>query len=48
MFQWLGLCAFPAEGAGSIFGQGTKIPPVTQGAAKKGKIKILQDKDKKF
>ena len=24
--QWLGLCAFSAEGQGSIPGQGTKIP----------------------
>ena len=24
--QWLGLCAFTAEGAGSFPGQGTKIP----------------------
>ena len=26
MVQWLGLRAFTAEGAGSIPGQGTKIP----------------------
>ena len=48
MFQWLGICAFTAEGAGLISGQGTNTPPVIQGAAKEGKIKILQDKDKKF
>ena len=46
--QWLGLRAFTAEGAGSISGQGTEIPPVTQGVAQKVKIKILWDKDKKF
>ena len=28
--QWLGLCAFSAEGQGSIPGQGTKIPRVTR------------------
>ena len=27
--QWLGLCAFTAEGLGSIPGQGTKIPQAT-------------------
>ena len=26
MVQWLGFCAFTAEGAGSIPGRGTKIP----------------------
>ena len=26
--QWLGLCAFTAEGPGSIPGQGTKIPQI--------------------
>ena len=27
--QWLGLCAFTAEGLGSIPGEGTKIPQAT-------------------
>ena len=26
MVWWLGLCAFTAEGLGSVPGQGTKIP----------------------
>ena len=30
MFQWLGICAFTAEGAGLISGQGTKIPQATE------------------
>ena len=30
MIQWLGLHAFNAKGAGSISGQGTKIPQATQ------------------
>ena len=33
MVQWLGLCAFTAEGSGLIPGQGTKIPQVAQHAA---------------
>ena len=33
--QWLRLCAFPAEGMGSIPGQGTKIPCTTQNDQKK-------------
>ena len=36
--QWLGLCAFTAEGLGSIPGQGTKIPQ----AKKKEKKAPLQ------
>ena len=30
MVQWLGLCAFTAEGPGSIPGRGTKIPQAGQ------------------
>ena len=30
MVQWLGLCAFTAEDAGSIPGLGTKIPQTAQ------------------
>ena len=33
--QWLGLCAFTAEGPGSIPGQGTKIPQATANNNKK-------------
>ena len=33
--QWLGLCAFTAEGPGSIRVQGTKIPQATQRGQKK-------------
>ena len=33
--QWLRLCAFPAEGMGSIPGQGTKILCTTQNDQKK-------------
>ena len=32
--QWLGLCAFTAEGPGSIPGQGTKILQVAQRSQK--------------
>ena len=32
--QWLGLCAFTAEGTGSIPGWGTKIPQATWGSQK--------------
>ena len=35
MVQWLGLCAFTAEGVGSIPGQGTKIPQAVQWDQKK-------------
>ena len=35
--QWLGLCAFTAEGPGSVSGQGTKIPQATQHSQKKKK-----------
>ena len=37
MVQWLGLCAFTTEGAGSIPGQGTKIPQAAAQPKKKGK-----------
>ena len=33
--QWLGPCAFTAEGPGSIHAQGTKIPQATQSGQKK-------------
>ena len=36
--RWLELCAFTAEGAGSIPGQGTKIPKATQHSQKEKKI----------
>ena len=39
--QWLGLCAFIAEGPGSIPGQGTKIPQAVQCSQKKKKNPIL-------
>ena len=35
MIQWLGLCAFTAEGAGSIPGWGTKIPQALRHSQKK-------------
>ena len=42
MIQWLGLCAFTAEGAGSIPGQGTKIlQAVWCGKKKKEKKKTI-------
>ena len=37
--QWLGLCAFTAEGVGLIPGRGTKISQPAHRAAKKNKIK---------
>ena len=37
--QWLGLCAFTAEGWGSIPGQGTKIPQAKRYGQKKKKKK---------
>ena len=47
--QWLGLCAFTAEGAGSTPGRGTKIPEAMQRGQKKKtkknkKIKMLVSK----
>ena len=39
--QWLGLCAFIAEGLGSIPGWGTKIPQAVQCGKKKEKNKDL-------
>ena len=37
--QWLGLCAFTAEGAGSVPGWRTKIPQATRHSQKKKKKK---------
>ena len=37
-FQWLGLCTFTAEGAGSIPGPGTKIPQAVRHVQKKKKV----------
>ena len=38
--QWLGLCAFPARGMDSIYGQGNKIPNAEwQGQKKASKRK---------
>ena len=37
--QWLGLCAFTAEGLGSISGRGTKIPQAVWYGKKKKKEK---------
>ena len=37
--QWLGLCAFTAEGPGSIHGWGTKITQVSECGEKKKKKK---------
>ena len=45
--QWLGLCAFPAEGSGSIPGQGTKIPQVAQCSQKRKKSPEEEKKKKK-
>jgi len=41
--QWLGLNALTAEGMGSIFGQGNKIPQATQVQPKKKKKSILSN-----
>ena len=38
--QWLGFRAFTARGAGSIRGQGTKIPQAARRGQKVNKIKI--------
>ena len=43
--QWLGLCAFTAEGAGSIPGWGTKIPQATRCAVKKKKKVRLKGRE---
>ena len=43
--QWLGLCAFPAEGTGSVLGWGAKILQVTQ--LDQDKIKYIFKKEKK-
>ena len=42
--QWLGLCAFTAEGPGSISGQGTKIPQAMQHSQKIKKREVHSDK----
>ena len=44
MAQWLGLCAFTAEGAGSVPGRGTKIPQAAQQAKKKKEKSITGDR----
>ena len=36
--QWLGLCAFTAEGTGSSSRQGIKIPQAMQHGQKKGNV----------
>ena len=41
--QWLGLCAFTAEGQGSVPGQGTKIPQAKWHGQKKKKKKKLHN-----
>ena len=41
VLQWLGLCTFTAEGAGSIPGQGTKIPQAAVYQKKKKKTPNL-------
>ena len=38
--QWLGPCAFTAEGLGSIPGLGTNIPQAAQHSQKKNKTKL--------
>ena len=40
MVQWLGLCAFTAEGLGSVPGWGTKIPQVVWCGQKKKKKRL--------
>ena len=40
--QWLGLCAFTAEGMGSIPGRGTKIPQDMHQGQKLKKFKNLK------
>ena len=42
--QLLGLCAFPAEGPGSIRGWGTKIPQAARSGQKKKKRERERDK----
>ena len=48
MVQWLGLCAFTAEGMGSVPGQGTKILQAMQLAAAKKKKKRKEKRKKTF
>ena len=45
MAQWLGLCALPAEGLGSIPGQETKIPQAVPVRPKKKKQKKEKEKE---
>ena len=48
MVQWLGLCAFTAEGMGSVPGQGTKILQAMQLAAAKKKKEKKRKKKENF
>ena len=47
MIQWLRVCAFTAEGVGSIPGQGTEIPQAASGAKKERKKKKRESERKK-
>ena len=47
VIQWLRLCAFTAEGVGSIPGQGTEIPQAASGAKKERKKKKRESERKK-
>ena len=46
MIQWLRLCAFTAEGVGSIPGQGTEIPQAASAAKKERKKKREREQEK--
>ena len=41
MVQWLGVCAFNAECAGSILSQGTKVPQAAQSGDKQINFKRI-------
>ena len=47
VIQWLRLCAFTAEGVGSIPGQGTEIPQAASGAKKERKKKKERARERK-
>ena len=47
MIQWLRLCAFTAEGVGSIPGQATEIPQAASAAKKERKKKKRESERKK-
>ena len=47
VIQWLRLCAFTAQGVGSIPGQGTEIPQAASGAKKERKKKKRESERKK-